>query len=103
LASKSKPRRSRTPERQTSSATHRRRRPKKRLIGPAEKEFLATVQTGIEHFILKDATVEEFQKMMHAVDEKEKAYSHQLTQNVFSKIVKQAIKKRNLKKRGKQT
>jgi len=34
---------------------------------------------------------------IRAVADKEKVYSHQLTRSVFSKIVKEAMQKRNLK------
>jgi DNA-binding NarL/FixJ family response regulator len=78
-----------------------RRRAQRSHARLAEQELLITIRTGIERFILKDATVEEFLKMIRALDEKESAYSHQLTKKVFSDIVKQAVKKRNLKRRVK--
>ena len=62
----------------------------------AEREILALVQRGVEEFILNKATVGDFLKTMQAVAEKEKAYSHQLTKQVFSTIVKKATRKRNL-------
>jgi len=62
-----------------------------------EKELLKLVQTGVEEFILKHATVEEFLKMTRALAEKEKVYSHQLTKSIFSRIVREAVRKRDLK------
>lgn len=78
-----------------------RRRSKKVPHDLAESKFLRTIREGVERFILKDATVEEFLAMVRALSEKENSYSHQLTKGIFSQIVKQAIKKRNqrLKKR----
>jgi hypothetical protein len=60
-------------------------------------ELLSLVQTGVERFILKHASVEEFLKMTRTLAEKEKAYSHQLTRTVFSRIVREAVRKRNLR------
>jgi hypothetical protein len=62
-----------------------------------KEELLQLVQTGVEEFILRHATVEEFMKMTRALAEKENLYSHQLTKSIFSKIVKQAIMKRTLR------
>jgi len=64
----------------------------------AEEEILALVRTGVERFILKNATVEDFLRTMRAVAEQEKVYSHQLTRSVFSRIVKEAIRKRNFRR-----
>lgn len=61
-----------------------------------EKEILNLVEAGVERFILKNATIEDFFRTIQAVAGKEKIYSHQLTKSVFSRIVKAAIKKRNL-------
>jgi hypothetical protein len=61
----------------------------------ARAEVLALVRSGVEGFILKNATIEEFLKSMRAVSEQEKAYAHQLTRPVFNRIVKAAMKKRN--------
>ncbi len=63
----------------------------------AEREILAFVRTGVEEFILNKVTVGDFLKAIRAVGENEEVYSHQLTQHVFSAIVKDAIRKRNLK------
>ena len=62
----------------------------------AEAEILKLVRTGVERFILKNATVEEFLKTIRALTKKEKAYSHQLTRSVFTRIVREAIRKRNI-------
>jgi hypothetical protein len=50
----------------------------------------------VERFILKNATVEDFLRAMRAVGKNEKVYAHQLTRSVFARIVKEAIRKRNL-------
>jgi hypothetical protein len=93
-------RHSRGAKRRKASLKPARRRmyAKKSRVGRVEEELLQLVQTGVEEFILKDATVEEFLKMTRALAEKEKVYSHQLTKSVFSRIVKQAIRKRNLRR-----
>jgi DNA-binding NarL/FixJ family response regulator len=67
---------------------------KKSRADEAEKEILALVRAGVERFILKNASVEDFYKTIQAVTDKEKNYSHQLTRSVFARIVKQAIRKR---------
>ncbi len=64
----------------------------------AEEEILALVRTGVERFVLKNAAVEDFFRTIRAVTEKERVYSHQLTRSAFSKIVKDAIKKRKLRR-----
>lgn len=56
------------------------------------------MRTGVEKFILKNASVEDFLKTLRKVTDKEKAYSHQLTRSVFLKIVKEAIRKRKLRR-----
>lgn len=82
-----------------ASSTRRQRRSAKKLrTGQVEQELLTTIRTGVERFILKDSTVEEFMVMIRSLTAKEHLYSHQLTSKVFSKIVKQAIEKRNLKR-----
>ena len=64
----------------------------------ADREILELVRTGVERFILNKATVEDFHKIIREVTEREKIYSHQLTKSVFSKIVKEAIRKRNYRR-----
>ena len=76
------------PARQTTHA-------KKKTAHQVEKELLKLVKKGVEQFILKHATVEEFLEMTRALAEKEKVYSHQLTKAVFSRIVKEAVRRRN--------
>jgi DNA-binding NarL/FixJ family response regulator len=63
----------------------------------SEAEILKLVRDGVERFILRKATVEDFFRTIRAVTENEKLYSHQLTRSVFSRIVKEAIRKRKLK------
>ncbi|MFN0158347.1 MAG: hypothetical protein ACKVRP_09795 [Bacteroidota bacterium] len=62
-----------------------------------EQNILALVRTGVERFILKNATIEDFFLTLQTVTAKEKTYSHQLTKSVFSGIVREAIRKRDLK------
>ena len=59
-----------------------------------QKEFLQLVRDGVERFILQKATMEDFLKAMRAIGKSEKAYSHQLTRAVFSKIVADVMRKR---------
>jgi DNA-binding NarL/FixJ family response regulator len=93
LSSKRKVRQLRTPQ---LSKTGRKRAATGRLrSAKADKEILALVRTGVESFILKNATVADFYKTIKAVGEKEKLYAHSLTKSVFSRIVKEAIRKRN--------
>jgi hypothetical protein len=61
-----------------------------------ESELLEFVRTGVEKFILNKVTVEDFFSAIRAVVEKEKTYAHQLTRPVFTRIVKEAIRKRDL-------
>jgi DNA-binding NarL/FixJ family response regulator len=99
LSKKEKVRHSRTPVRQKSprfgpknkaARTHR--------SDKVEREILALVRSGVERFILKNATVEDFLRTIRVVGDDQKAYSHQLTRSVFSRIVREAIKKRNVRK-----
>ncbi len=97
MPSKSNQRHLSGPERRISSRGPGRQktRAKKVRADQVKKELLKLVQTGVEEFILKHATVEEFLTMVRALSEKEKVYSHQLTKAVFSRIVKEAVRKRN--------
>jgi DNA-binding NarL/FixJ family response regulator len=61
----------------------------------AKKEFIDLVRTGIEGFILKNATVEDFLRTIRGVAEEEEIYAHQLTSSVLSAIVKDALRKRH--------
>jgi len=99
LSKKEKVRLSRTPGEQKSAASQ----PKKKAVrtrrsDKVEREILALVRSGVERFILKNATVEDFLRTIRVVGDDEKAYSHQLTRPVFSRIVREAIKKRNVRK-----
>jgi len=58
-------------------------------------EIETLVKAGVERFILKDATMDDFLRTIRTASAKEFVYSHQLTKSLFSKIVKQAIRKRN--------
>jgi DNA-binding NarL/FixJ family response regulator len=55
------------------------------------------VKAGVEKFILNHATIDDFLRTMRSVSEKEAVYSHQLTRSVLSRIVKQAVRKRQRK------
>jgi len=90
----------RTPQRRKSSPNPIRKHSAagKLRSGKAEEDIQALVRTGVERFVLKNATVEDFFGTIQAVTEKEKAYSHQLTRSVFTRIVKEAIRKRNLRR-----
>jgi Na+-transporting NADH:ubiquinone oxidoreductase subunit NqrA len=67
-----------------------------RRPGMPERELLEFVRTGVEKFILNKVTVEDFFTALRAAADREKNYSHQLTRPVFSRIVRAAIRKRNL-------
>lgn len=64
----------------------------------AERELLTLVRSGVERFILDNTTVEDLLHTIRDVTEKEQAYAHQLTKTVFARIVKEAIRKRNLRR-----
>jgi DNA-binding NarL/FixJ family response regulator len=100
LSTKRNERRFRTPRRGKSSRKlNRKHAVAGRLHSArAEEEILSLVRTGVERFILKNATVEDFFKTIQAVAAKERAYTHQLTRPVFSRIVREAIRKRNLRR-----
>ncbi len=66
----------------------------------AEKEILALVHTAVERFILNKVTVGDFLDTMRAVAKKEEVYSHPLTKHIFSRIVKEATRKRKLRRPG---
>jgi D-mannonate dehydratase len=52
------------------------------------------VKDGVEEFILRHATIDEFWKSMHSASRKEKVYAHQLTGSVLERIVKLAVRQR---------
>jgi hypothetical protein len=52
------------------------------------------VRTGVEEFILNKATVKDFFSAIRSVGEKAEPYAHQLTRAVLSRIVRDAIRKR---------
>lgn len=64
--------------------------------GMSKRELLDLVRTGVEKFILNKVTVDDFFTAIRAVGDEEKTYSHQLTSSVFSRIVREAIRKRDL-------
>ncbi len=66
----------------------------------AEEEILALVQTAVERFILNKVNVGDFLDAMRAVAKKEEVYFHPLTKQVFSRIVKEAARKRKHSRPG---
>ncbi|MBI5470791.1 MAG: hypothetical protein HY961_00455 [Ignavibacteriae bacterium] len=56
------------------------------------------VRAGVEQFMLRDATIYDFLKMLRSASRRESVAPHPLTRGVFSKIVKEAIKKRRQQK-----
>ena len=52
------------------------------------------VKEGVEQFILKEATIDDFLRTLRSAAGDNYVYSHQLTQSLFSKIVRQALMKR---------
>jgi DNA-binding NarL/FixJ family response regulator len=59
-----------------------------------ENEVEALVKAGVERFMLKDATIDDFLKMIRSAAKRESASPHLLTRAVFSRIVKAAIRKK---------
>jgi hypothetical protein len=72
--------------RPTRGGSHRRSK--------AEQEILRLVRAGIQRFILRSSTVEEFARAMQALGESDEAYAHQLTKPVLAKIVRDALHRR---------
>jgi len=62
-------------------------------------DIVNLIKTGVERFILENATMEEFLRTLRLAGEPESLYTHQLTGSVLSRIVRQAIKKRKPKRR----
>jgi hypothetical protein len=77
------------------------RRTTRRSIHPGGEgeEVLRLVREGVEKFILKDATVEDFLKTIRAMTEKGNRYSHPLTSkallNIIKEVTQQRIRKRS--------
>lgn len=63
-------------------------------------DLVKLVRAGVERFILENATMEEFLRTLRMAGEPESLYAHQLTGNVLSRIVRQAIEKRKPKRRS---
>jgi DNA-binding NarL/FixJ family response regulator len=55
------------------------------------------VKAGVERFMLKDSTIEDFMKALRSTEKRVDGTPHPLTRDVFSRIVKEAVLK---KKRG---
>jgi hypothetical protein len=72
----------------------RRRSPK------AEAEILLLVRTGVRKFILEKATILDFLDGLREISTRTKGHPHQLTKAVFTKIVREAIRKRNARTTG---
>ena len=93
-------RHNRSPRRRNTAARPRRRHvlPKRSRRALADQKLLTLVRRGVERFILDQTSVDDFFRTIREVTEKEHIYAHQLTKEVFSKIVRAAIRKRNLKR-----
>lgn len=58
---------------------------------PVQEDILEFVQVGVSGFILKDATVNDFLKTIRSVAEGKKVLPSNLTDSLFSQIVKHAV------------
>jgi len=58
-------------------------------------DMLDLVRAGVERFILKDASIGDFQRAVRAAAKKGELSSHPITGTVFRGIVKRAIRERN--------
>ena len=63
----------------------------------ADEEILRLVRTGVENFVLQHSTIQEFLTALREITDREDAFSHPLTKAAFSRIVKEAIRKRELR------
>lgn len=59
---------------------------------PTHSEILEFVKTGVQGFILKDATVDDFLSTIRLVNQGEKILPSYMVQSLFSQIIDQAIK-----------
>jgi hypothetical protein len=73
-----------------------------RGLRPLDKstDIASLVKAGVEKFILNQSTIDDFLRTMRSASKKEIVYAHQLTRSVLSSIVKQAIRKRQRKLKG---
>ncbi len=69
---------------------------------PDRNAILYLVRERVERFILRDATIEEFQKAVLLAASRGTRLSHPLTEPVFRRIVEEAVRERkhSKKKRG---
>ena len=67
---------------------------RRRRLVDKKLDLQSLVKDGVEEFILRHATINEFWKSMHSASRKEKVYSHQLTGSVLTRIVKLAVQQR---------
>jgi DNA-binding NarL/FixJ family response regulator len=58
---------------------------------PVQEEVLEFVQAGVSGFILKDATVDDFLRTIRSVAKGEKVLPSNLTDSLFSQIIKHAV------------
>lgn len=65
------------------------------------RELEDFVRAGVERFLLKDVTIAEFLQTIRTAAKRESIAPHQLTRAVFSRIVKQAIRKQRQQARTK--
>jgi hypothetical protein len=83
----------------TPKAVVRRARPHRRTHAEVEAEMLALVRKGVKNFIFEKATIRDFLNGLRDISAG-KTYPHQLTQAVFTKIVREAVKKRKARSSG---
>ena len=65
------------------------------------QEIENLVRAGVERFMFKDATIDDFLKTIRAASSKEGSFPHPLTRAVFSRIVSEATKKYKKQNRDK--
>ena len=97
MTAKGSNRQYRTPRRRKSlpGPTTKRGRVTAPLSRVQQRELMNLVQTGVEKFIMNTITVDDFFSGIRAVVDRDKTYAHQLTRSVFSRIVKEAMRKRD--------
>ena len=79
----------------TKRALPRVRRAKRRKVASRKTaDILDLVKEGVERFILKDASIGDFQKAVRSAAKKGELSSHPVTGAVFRGIVKRAIQER---------
>jgi hypothetical protein len=70
-------------------------RTEEKTLPEKEEEVVSLVRRGVEEFIMDKATIEEFLRKLRALTDDEN-HAHQLTGPALRKIVREAIRKKNL-------